>query len=391
MKKHLFKLKYIVLGAFVSLTACVSDDLPEVGDLPDITGPQPFYSYSDISTSEFDCNDVELEANYDFFLQAGTNLAVNGTQYQWEISPSENVNLINKDQPIIEQQIEGELATVVALEDEIAKVEFKIPCETDPAKIAVLEQQVADLEVQLAAAEAAVTDETKANVAALEAQLAALPAGTLQDREVIVEFPGPGEYTVGLTVTDNLGKSDYTEKIIVVSQAIPTIAIPEIGEAGFEAGDLFDGSGDGRDSWRSPSSSKWGSVFQINTKSELGVLPEGYKAAKFPSDGTRVGYQEIDVTPGATYVLSYFSSLDPGASGDLTVSIVNPNAQDIQEARLEANILAFKTEDNAASVQDVFKKNAITFEAGELESVIILITNSGTESRVDAFDITVKQ
>ncbi|MFB9054945.1 PKD domain-containing protein [Formosa undariae] len=390
MKKHLFKLKYIVLGALVSLTACVSDDLPEVGDLADITGPQPFYSYVDVSTSSFDCNDVELEANYDYFFQAGTNLAVNGTQYEWVVIPSENVNLINKDKPVLELQIEAELATVVALEEEIAKAEFKVPCESDPAKLAVLEQQIADFEVQLAAAEAAVSDETKANVAALEAEMAALPAATLEDRELIFEFPGPGEYTVGLTVTDNLGKSDYTEKIVVVNQAIPTIAIPEIGEAGFEAGDLFDGSGDGRDSWRSPSSSKWGSVFQINTKSELGVLPEGYKAAKFPSDGTRVGYQEIDVTPGATYVISYFSSLDPGASGDLTVSIVNPNADNIEEARLEANILAFKTEDNASSTQDVFKKSAITFEAGELEKVIILISNSGTESRVDAFDITVK-
>ncbi|CDF80394.1 PKD domain-containing protein [Formosa agariphila KMM 3901] len=393
MKKHLFKLKYIVLGAaIVSLTGCVSDDLPEVGDLPDLTGPQPFYSYSDVSTSLFDCNDVQLEANYDYFLQAGSNLAVNGTQYEWTVTPSENVTLINKDKPILEAQIEGQLATVVAIEAEIAKVDYKIPCETDPAKLAVLEAQKADLEAQLAAAEEAISDETRANVAALEAEIEALPAGSLQDREVIFEFPGPGDYTLGLTVTDNLGKSAYTEQVIVVNQAVPTIAIPEIGEPSFEDGSLFDGTGDGRDSWRSPSSSKWGSVFQINSKSEEGILPDGIQAAKFPADGSRVGYQEIDVTPGATYVLTYFSSLDPpGASGDLTVSIVNPNAQDIQEAKLEANILAFRTEDNADSVQDVFKKNAITFEAGTLEKVIILITNSGTESRVDAFDITVKQ
>ena len=100
---------------------------------------------------------------------------------------------------------------------------------------------------------------------------------------------------------------DYTEKTITVIQAVPTIPIPEIGEPGFDDGTLFDGTGDGRDSWRAPSTSAWGGVFQINTKSELGILPDGYQAAKFPSDGTRVGYQEIEVTPGATYVLTYFT------------------------------------------------------------------------------------
>ena len=44
MNKYLFKIKYIVLGAFVSLTSCVNDDLADVGDLKDITGPTPFYS-----------------------------------------------------------------------------------------------------------------------------------------------------------------------------------------------------------------------------------------------------------------------------------------------------------------------------------------------------------
>ena len=82
MKKYLFNLKYIVLGTLVSLTSCVSDDLPDVGDLEDFTGPTPFYNLTDVTSSEFDCNDVELWANYEFNFQAGSNLAVNGTQYR---------------------------------------------------------------------------------------------------------------------------------------------------------------------------------------------------------------------------------------------------------------------------------------------------------------------
>jgi hypothetical protein len=391
MKKYLYKLKYIVLGAMVSLTACVDDELADVGDLEDITGPTPFYTATDVTTSEFDCNDVELWANYQFNFTAGSNLAVNGTQYEWTISPSEGVTFINKDLPILEQQIEAELASVVAIEEQIADIEFEIPCETDEDKVTVLEAELEALEVQLEEAEADLSDEVLQNVADLETEISELPAATLQDQELIFSFPEPGTYTVGLTVTDNLGKSDYTEKIITVNQAIPTIAVPEIGEPGFEDGTLFDGSGDGRDSWRSPSSSDWGSVFQINSASEEGILPEGVQAAKFPASNDRVGYQEIDVTPGAEYVLSYFTAFNMDDYGDLTVSVISTNASTLAEAQLDENIVASRTDSSVGRTVDVFQKHALTFEAGDNDTVIILITNSGDESRIDSFDITVKQ
>lgn len=391
MNKFLFNIRYIVLVALVSLTSCVDRDLADVGDLPDITGPTPFYTVTDITTSEFDCEDVEQWANYEFNYQAGSNLAVNGIYYDWTVSPAEGVTLINKDLPILEQTIEAELASVVAIQAQIDKLEFKIPCESDPAKVAVMEAEIAALEIELAAAEAALSDETLQNVADLEMQIDALPAATLEDQELIFKFPNPGTYTISLTVTDNLGKSDIVEKTVTVNQAVPTIPVPEIGEPGFEDGTLFDGTGDGRDSWRAPSSSAWGSVFQINTKSP-GTLPEGTQAAKFPGDGTRTGYQEIEVTPGATYVLTYFGgfSADPTDFGDYTVGIISTNATTIEEARLEENIIASRTDSNVGRVKDVFKKHAITFEAGENESVILLLTNSGVEGRLDAFEISVK-
>ena len=393
MNKFLFKIRYVVLVAFVSLTSCMDRSLADVGDLPDITGPTPFYTVTDITTSEFDCDDVELWAKYEFNFEAGSNLAVNGIYYSWTVTPAEGVTLINKDLPVLEQSIEAELASVIAIEDQIAKLEFKIPCESDPAKVAVMEEEIAALEIELAAAEDALTDETLQNVADLEMQIAELPAATLEDQELIFAFPGPGEYTVSLTVTDNLGKFDTVEKTITVNQAVPTIPIPEIGEPGFEDGTLFDGTGDGRDSWRAPSSSAWGSVFQINTKT-AGTLPEGTQAAKFPADGSRTGYQEIDVTPGVTYVLTYFGGFGEdidNATGDYTVGIINTNATTIEEARLEENIIATRTDSNEGRVKNVFKKHAITFEAGEQESVILLLTNTGVEGRLDAFAITVKQ
>lgn len=396
MKKYLFNIKYIALGVvFVAFNACIDDNLPDVGDLPDLKGPTPFYSFADVSSSEFDCNDIELSANYDFFFQAGSQLAVNGTQYQWDISPADGVLLINKELPVLQQTIDAELAVVRAIENEIAKLEFKIPCESDPAKVAVFEAQLADFNTQLQEANDALSEETLLNVSNLEAGISELPAATLQDPELIFSFPNPGLYTIGLTVTDNLGKSERTEKLVTINQAVPTIPVPEIGEASFEDNSLFDGSGDGRDSWRAPSSSRWGSVFQINTDSngrgEGNDLPDGVQASKFPADGSRTGYQEIEVTPGATYVLTYFSAFEETSFGDVTVSIVRTSADSLADAQLEANIIASRTDDNVDRVDNVFKKHAITFEAGDEESVIILLRGSGVESRLDAFDITVKQ
>ncbi len=394
MKKQISRFTYITLTSLLFFVSCVDDDLPGVGDLPDFTNPTPFYNFSDVSSSEFDCNDVELSANYDFQFQAGSNLAVNGTQYQWSVTPDAGVVLINKDLPVLEQQIDAQLATVVAIENEIAKIEFKLPCETNQAKIDVLEAQLADFRVQLQIEQDALSDETLAAVADLQAQIAALPAATLQDQELIFSFPGPDTYTVGLTVTDDLGKSEYTEKLITVNQAVPQIPVPEIGEPSFEDNSLFDGTGDGRDSWRAPSSSRWGSVFQINTDTnpvDAPNLPDGRQAAKFPADGTRTGYQEIEVTPGATYVLTYFSAFEENSFGDLTVSIINTNADSLADAQLDANIIAQRTDNNIGRVDNVFKKHALTFEAGTNESVIILLRGSGVESRLDAFDITVKQ
>ncbi|WP_240475190.1 hypothetical protein [Neotamlana sedimentorum] len=402
MKRYLLNIKCFTLVAFITIASCVSDDLADVGDLEDFTGPTPFYNFTDITTSQFNCEDVELWAKYEYNFQAGSNLAVNGTQYQWAFTDSNgdavtNFNLVNPDLKILELLIDAELATVVAIEEDIADLEFKLPCEADAAKAAVIEDEIAALEVELEAANAALSEETLENVANYQAQIEALDAATLQDQELIIEFPEPGDYIVYLTVTDNLGKSDITEKIVTVNQAVPTIPVPEIAEPGFEDNSLFDGSGDGRDSWRVPSNDAWSpvgggtTVIQINSKSEEGILPDGIQAAKFPSDGTRVAYQEIEVTPGAEYVMTYFSAFNMAATGDMKVSILAPNTASYADAQLEANIIASRTDTNDGRVVDVFKQHAITFEAGEHESVIIFATNSGDEARLDAFAITVKQ
>ena len=406
MKTNILSLRLIALTAMLGCVACVSDDLADVGDLEDITGPTPFYNFSDITFAEFDCEDNELSANYQFNFQAGSNLAVNGTQYLWNVTDNngdavDELLLINKDLPILQQQIDAALADVVAIEEDIADIEFKIPCEDDPARVAVLEAELAELEQNLINAENALSEETLQTVADLEAQIMVLDEATLQDRELIIEFPGPGVYNVGLTVTDNLDKSNSTERTITVNQAVPTIPVPEIAEPSFEDNSLFDGTGDGRDSWRVPSNDAWSplgggtTVIQINTDSnpeEAPNLPDGIQAAKFPAGGDRVAYQEIEVTPGAEYVLTYFSAFNLDSdNGQMKVSILAPNTSSFAEAQLEENIIAFRVDTNSGRVVNVFKQHSITFAAGENESVIIFANNSGDEARLDAFNIVVRQ
>lgn len=393
-----------LLLMLLSLFACVSDDLADVGDLEDITGPTPFYNFSDETFAEFDCEENELSSNYQFNFQAGSNLAVNGTQYLWNVTDTDgnavNILLINKDLPILQLLIEAELADVIAIEEDIAELEFKIPCEDDPARVAVMQAEIAALQIALTEAQNALSDETLQNVADLEAQILALDEATLEDRELIIEFPGPGTYNVGLTVTDNLGKSESTERAITVLQAVPMIPVPEIAEPSFEDNSLFDGTGDGRDSWRVPSNAAWSplgggtTVIQINTDTSPGEgpeLPDGVQAAKFPAGGDRVAYQEIEVTPGAQYVITYFSAFNLDADGQMKVSILTPNTSSFGEAQLEENIIASRIDTNAGRVVNVFQQHSISFEAGEHESVIIFANNSGDEARLDAFNIVVVQ
>jgi len=192
-------------------------------------------------------------------------------------------------------------------------------------------------------------------------------------------FPGEGEYTVVLTASDALGiESVFSDVIDVVEPELPEAIVPEILEASFEDNSLADGSGDGRDSWRN---SALGGVIQITSS----PVQNGSQAAKFPSSGDRIAYQELIVSPNSDYILTYYYTLKTNNPGSVTVSVLADGGHIDLAAALAAKIEDFEGTDQTSS-SDYVQGN-ISFNSGANSVISILITNQGEEARVDNFSI----
>jgi PKD repeat protein len=192
-------------------------------------------------------------------------------------------------------------------------------------------------------------------------------------------YAGEGTYTVTLTASDKLGvSSTYSMTIEVVKPAAPVILLPTILEAGFEDYSLPDGTGDGRDSWRTP----LGEIMQITSS----PVYEGSQAAKFPSDGTRIAYQELEVSPNADYVLTYYYTMKTSPVGSLTVSVLGGALTDLANAASQT-IASFKGTDQTDD--STYVQVDLPFNSGNNTIVAIYVTNEGVESRLDSFSIRV--
>ncbi|MBL7560847.1 PKD domain-containing protein [Olleya sp. YSTF-M6] len=203
---------------------------------------------------------------------------------------------------------------------------------------------------------------------------------TSTDFEPTTIYPGEGMYTVTLTASDNLGvSSTFSETIEVIEPEVPSAIVPTINEAGFEDGsDACGTAADGRDCWRN---SDLGGVIQITSS----PVQEGSQAAKFPSAGDRVGYQELTVSPNSEYTLSYSYTLKTNNPGSITVSVLAGGGHTDLTAALAATIEDFEGTDQTSASDYV--GGSVTFNTGANSTISILITNQGEEARVDNFSI----
>jgi len=205
---------------------------------------------------------------------------------------------------------------------------------------------------------------------------------TSTDKDGKNTYDNLGTYTVSLTAVDKLGESsEYSMDVEVVE---PAAVIPEISEASFEDGTDTKGCGDenadGRDCWRN---SDLGGVIQITGS----PVYDGSQAAKFPSDGSRIAYQELTVSPNFDYVLTYYYTMKTSGTGAMNVAVLAgsvSNSDDVAGATIES----FSGTDQTSASDYV--KATIYFNTGDNSTVSIYMSNVGVECRVDKVSIDLK-
>ncbi|MBT8228861.1 MAG: PKD domain-containing protein, partial [Bacteroidia bacterium] len=191
-----------------------------------------------------------------------------------------------------------------------------------------------------------------------------------------------GIYTVKLTAYSITGNMDVKELDVTISQTF----IASIKESGFEDDDpsaAACGSAlDGRDCWRN---SALGGVIQITSS----PVNSGSQAAKLPSDGSRIGYQLVDVEPNRQYTVTFNYTMKTDPAGSLTVSILDGRTlNDISEVAA-ATIASISVNDQTDA--STYIQESITFESGSNSQVAVFFTNEGVECRVDDFSIEASQ
>ena len=202
---------------------------------------------------------------------------------------------------------------------------------------------------------------------------------TSTDKDGKNTYAGEGTYTVTLTASDKLGiTSTYTEAVEVIEPEEPAAIVPVILEHSFEDNTLEGGTGDGRDSWRND----FGGVIQITSS----PVYDGSQAAKFPSAGDRIAYQDgIAASPNTDYILTYYYTMKEG-TGSLTVKVLGGTISDLSEAD-EAKLGEHVGTDT--SDPDTYVRVSVQFNTGTNDNIAILITNEGVECRADLFAIAV--
>ena len=191
----------------------------------------------------------------------------------------------------------------------------------------------------------------------------------LDDQDSTIYYAGD-HITLNSGFTVGIGKA-FTAVIEDCSSDI----IPDILEAGFEDNSLPDGTGDGRDSWRNDV----GGVVQITTN----PVHEGLQSGKLPFGGDRVAMQEIAVTPGSDYELTFHYTM-ASSPGTLTVSVLDEFITSASQLA-DATIATVDLTDNSSP--NTYVEVTLSFNSGDHSAVTIYLGNTGSDCRFDSFTI----
>lgn len=194
-------------------------------------------------------------------------------------------------------------------------------------------------------------------------------------------YTSEGEYEVSLTAYGVSGAENVSTRTIVLASSF----VPVVLERGFEDLSLPDGTGDGRDSWRVSGGNRpdgLGGVIQITSS----PVVSGAQAAKFPSDNTRAAYQEIEVEQNKDYSLGFWYTLKTDVVGTLTVSILDGPVSSPSEVSA-ATIASLTVNDQTD--ESTYIEESVSFNSGSSSTIVIYITNTDVEARVD--DVSIEE
>ena len=104
-----------------------------------------------------------------------------------------------------------------------------------------------------------------------------------------------------------------------------------------------------------------------------------------PSDGTRIGYQLIEVEANTDYRVTFNYTMKTDPAGSLTVSILDGSTLADQSGVAAATIASTTVNDQTDS--NAYVMENIEFNSGGNTMIAIYFTNDSVESRLDDISI----
>tara|TARA_R110000751_G_scaffold16622_2_gene52340 strand:+ start:1665 stop:2537 length:873 start_codon:yes stop_codon:yes gene_type:complete len=199
--------------------------------------------------------------------------------------------------------------------------------------------------------------------------------------DAVNTYPDEGTYTITLTASDALGKSDtFTSEITIVEPEAPTAITPVIGAADFQDGPDVCGSGDSRDCWRISG----GSIHQTTSDGRNGTRGAKYTAAS--SNSPRVTYQAVKVSPNTKYILTAYYAIQ--SDGD-TVRGTVIDGQLSNYSEFSSASLLGQTVGDVNGGKGNFNRLVVEFETGASGEISILFDSGSNASESYLDDVSI--
>ncbi len=229
---------------------------------------------------------------------------------------------------------------------------------------------------------------------------------TSEDKNPTHTYADEGDYTVTLTSSDNLNVSDVSSQIVEVKNPFfcPDLNLfvgaacddgdPDTVDDAIVVGCVCMGVDPGfvpmltnpsfdiedpddyREGWRN---GDLGGVIQI-TGDPIHTAP---KAAKLPSDGSRIGYQLVTVEPNVDHTVTFYYTMKTG-TGTFNVSILGGDVTDPVDVAGATIASVDLTDQNDP---DTYVMESVSFNSGSNTEIAIFFSNTGVECRIDTFTI----